>query len=322
MSFTSITMSPLVRFPLLAAALLVILSAGISAEAASGKARQKFFASPEAAVHALVAAVKNNDKREILAVLGPGSQPIVSSGDKVADRTGRATFITLYEEKSAIEGADTGRAILTIGTEGFRFPVPLVKKGDSWRFDAKAGREELLNRRIGRNELGAIEVLREYVDAQREYAARDWDGDGVTEFARKFRSAPGRKDGLYWEAKEGETESPFGALAARAAQEGYFKGKNAGPEPFHGYYFRILTAQGEHAEGGAFDYIVNGRMILGYALVAYPARYRASGVMTFVVNQSGIVYQKDLGRTTAQIAAQMTSYDPDATWKKVEQGKE
>jgi hypothetical protein len=242
----------------------------------------------------------------------------VSSGDPVADQTGRDRFVKLYEEKNAIEGAETGRALLTIGTEEYRFPVPVVKQGTAWYFDAKAGREELLNRRIGKNELEVIDVLREYVDAQREYAAKDWNGDGVTEFARKFRSTPGKKDGLYWETKEGEEESPFGALVATATQEGYATVKNAKPAPFHGYYFKILTAQGEHAEGGAFDYVVNGKMILGFALVAYPARYGASGIMTFIVNQNGIVYQKNLGRNTIKIATKMKLYNPDPSWKKIE----
>ena len=305
--------------PLLAlAALMVVFTAG-SAQAAAAKTSRKLFASPEEAVQCLIAAAKNNDKKELLAILGPGSQPIVSSGDPVADQTDRERFVKLYEEKNAIEGADTGKAVLTIGNEESRFPVPVVKQGTAWYFDAKAGREELLNRRIGRNELEVIDILREYVDAQREYAAKDWNGDGVTEFARKFRSTPGKKDGLYWETKEGEEESPFGAMAAKAAQEGYAKGKKSTkPAPFHGYYFKILTAQGKNAEGGAFDYVVNGKMILGYALVAYPAQYGASGVMTFIVNQNGIVYQKNLGSATATIAKKMKLYNPDPSWKKVE----
>jgi len=303
---------------LLLLVLFIVFTAGGTALAASKKNPQKFFASPEEAVQSLVAAAKNNDKKKLLAILGPGSQTIVSSGDPVADKAGRERFIKLYEEKNTIEGADTGRAVLTMGNEEYRFPVPVVKRGTSWYFDAKAGREELLNRRIGKNELEVIDILREYVDAQREYAAKDWDGDGVTEFAQKFRSTPGKKDGLYWETKEGEEESPFGSLAAKAAQEGYAKAKNTKPSPFHGYYFKILKAQGDEAEGGAFDYVVNGKMILGFALVAYPAQYGASGIMTFIVNQNGVVYQKDLGRKTATIAAKMTRYDPDKSWKKVE----
>ena len=212
----------------------------------------------------------------------------------------------------------TLRALLIIGNEEYRFPVPVVKQSTTWYFDAKAGQDELVNRRIGRNELEIIDVLGEYVDAQREYAAKDWNGDGVTEFARKFRSTPGKKDGLYWEAKEGEEESPFGALVATATREGYANVKKAKPAPFHGYYFKILTSQGKHAEGGAFDYVVNGKMILGFALVAYPAQYGTSGIMTFVVNQNGVVYQKNLGSATAAIAAKMKVYNPDPSWEKVE----
>jgi hypothetical protein len=306
--------------PLLAlTALMVLFTAGGPAQAAAATTPRKFFASPEEAVQRLIAATKSNDKKELLAILGPGSQQIISSGDPVADKTGREGFVKLYEEKNAIEGADAGKALLIIGNEAFRFPVPMVKQGTVWYFDARAGREELLNRRIGRNELAVIDILREYVDAQREYAAKDWDGDGVTEFARKFRSSPGKKDGLYWEAKEGEEESPFGALVATATREGYTpKAKKAKPEPYHGYYFRVLTAQGEHAEGGAFDYVVNGKMILGYALVAYPAQHGASGIMTFIVNQNGVVYQKNLGENTATIAAKMKLFNPDSSWKKVE----
>ena len=296
----------------------IVLTTVGTAPAAAARTSRKFFTTPEEAVQRLVAAVQNNDRKELLTILGPGSQPIVSSGDRVADRNVGERFVRLYKEKQLIEGADTGRAVLIIGTEEHRFPVPIVKRGNSWHFDARAGREELLNRRIGRNELEVIELLREYVDAQREYAAKDRDGDGVTHFARKFRSTPGRKDGLYWERKEGEEESPFGELAARAAQEGYALANNPRHAPFHGYYFKILTAQGEHAEGGAFDYVVNGRMILGFALVAYPAKYGASGIMSFIVNQNGFVYQKDLGRNTAKIAPRMKRYDPDPSWKKVD----
>lgn len=308
----------LFRSLLLLVVLCIVLTTVGAAQASAAKTCQEFFTSPEEAVQRLIAAVQGNDRKELLTILGPGSQPIVSSGDRVADRNVGEWFVKLYEEKQQIEGADTGRAILIIGNEEHRFPVPIVKRGNSWCFDAKAGREELLNRRIGRNELEVIELLRDYADAQREYAAKDRDGDGVTQFARKFRSTPGRKDGLYWETKEGEEESPFGPLAARAAQEGYLKGKSASPAPFHGYYFKILKAQGAHAEGGAFDYVVNDRMILGFALVAYPARYGVSGIMTFIVNQNGVIHQRDLGSKTITIAARMKLYDPDPGWKKAE----
>ncbi len=230
----------------------------------TGQKHPKIFASPEEALQSLVKAVRSNDTKALIAILGPGSKQIISSGDPVADKNGRERFVRLYDEKVVIEGAETGKAVFSIGNDDYPYPIPLVKKGTAWRFDTKAGKEELLNRRIGRNELEVIEILRTYVDAQREYFATDWDGDNSTEFAQKIRSTPGKKDGLYWPAKEGEQLSPLGPLAAKAAKEGYSKENTA----LHGYYFRILTGQGKDAEGGAFDYIVNGKMILGYAMVA------------------------------------------------------
>jgi hypothetical protein len=206
---------------------------------------------------------------------------------------------------------------LIIGPLDYPFSIPLVKKGKGWYFNTTEGREEIINRRIGKNELNAIEVARAFVDAQREYATKDRDADGAVAFAQRYQSTPGAKDGLYWEVKEGEEESPFGPLTAQAALEGYGTAAPDGPVPYHGYLLKIMKAQGENAEGGAFDYVVNGKMILGFALVAYPAQYGSSGIMTFIVNQSGVVYQKDLGKDTAAIAAAMTLYDPDKSWQKV-----
>lgn len=299
---------------LLLLALFAILLSVAPGLATTDNAAHRSFASPEEAVKSLVQAARSNDTTELVAILGPGSQEIVSSGDPVADKSGRERFVSLYDEKIVIEGAETGWAILSLGKEDYPFPIPVVKDGDVWRFDAEAGKEELLNRRIGRNELAVIEVLRVYVDAQREYAATDWDGDGTVEFAQRVRSTPGKKDGLYWSTTEGEPESPLGPLAAKAAQEGYAKENTA----LYGYYFRILTAQGQDAAGGDLDYLVNGRMILGFAMVAYPAQYGASGIMTFMVNHNGIVYQKDLGEDSASIAAAMNVFNPDAGWSKVE----
>jgi Protein of unknown function (DUF2950) len=299
-------------------ALIIVLATGAGAMAAAGKTVQKTFADPDMAAKSLAAAVKNSDTKELLAILGPGAQAIVSSGDPVEDQAGRERFIKLYEEKFVIEGADSGKAVLVLGNEEFPFPIPVVKKGATWTFDTKAGKEELLNRRIGRNELQVIEVLRAYVDAQREYAAKDRDGDGTAAFAQRIRSTPGKHDGLYWETKEGEEESPLGPFAAKAAGEGYTQSKGSKPTPYHGYLFKVLKAQGKNAEGGAYSYVVNGKMILGFAMVAYPARYGASGVMTFVVNQNGVVYQKDLGRNTAKAAAAMKLYNPDKSWTKIE----
>jgi hypothetical protein len=302
--------------PLLA--LIFILASGVSAQAAPAVKAQKSFATPEEAASALAAATKSLATKDIIAILGPGSEKIISSGDPVADTTAIERFSRLYDEKHLLEDAAGNRKILVLGNEDFPFAVPLVKLGNRWRFDARAGREEILNRRIGRNELEVINLMHSYVDAQREYASRDRDSDAVMEFAQKFRSTPGKKDGLYWEAKDGVETSPLGSLIAKAAGEGYGKSKDGNHQPYQGYLFKILKAQGANAEGGAFDYVVNGRMILGFALVAYPAKYGASGIMTFVVNQNGVVYQKDLGKKTGTIAAAMKRYNPDSSWKKVE----
>ncbi len=299
---------------LLLLALFLVLAGVAPVVAASAKKGQQAFSSPDEALKILAKAVRNNDTKALIAILGPGSKEIISSGDPVADKAGRERFVKLYDEKIVIEGTETGKAVFAIGNEDYPYPIPLVKTGKVWRFDTRAGKEELLNRRIGRNELEVIEILRSYVDAQREYATTDWDGDGKSEFAQKVRSSEGKKDGLYWVAKEGEKLSPLGPLAAKAAKEGYSKGNTA----LHGYYFKILKGQGKDAEGGAFDYLVNGKMILGYAMVAYPAQYGASGVMTFIVNQNGIVYQKDLGKNSGKVAASIKLFNPGSGWKKVE----
>jgi hypothetical protein len=299
--------------------IFMVQSTVVPAFAASVKVRQNSFKSPVDAVNSLVEAVKNNDHKALKYILGPDSEKLITSGDPVADQAGRDRFIELYNEKNQLEQKGSGKTILILGNEDFPFPLPLVLKGRMWVFDTKAGSREILNRRIGRNELAMIEVLKDYLEAQREYARKDHDGNGVLEFARKLNSTSGKQDGLFWEVKEGEEPSPFGPLAAKADCEGYGKPfRAATPEPFHGYYLKVLMEQGQNAEGGAFDYLVNDKMVLGFALVAYPARYRASGVMTFIVNQSGVIYQKDLGKGTARIATKMTRFDPDKTWKKVE----
>lgn len=303
-------------------ALLAFIMAMATVEpaiAASAKARQSGFNSPTEAVNSLVKAVKSNDNKALKNILGPGSGKLISSGDPVTDQADRDRFIQLYDEKNSLEQKSSSKVTLTLGKDDFVFPIPLVRKGAKWTFDTRAGRTEILNRRIGSNELAAIEVLKSYLEAQREYASKDHDGNGVLEFARKLNSTPGTRDGLYWEAREGQEPSPFGPLVAKADCEGYgdqFRAETI--KPFHGYYFKVLMKQGVNAEGGAFDYLTNGRMVLGFALAAYPARYRASGVMTFIVNQGGVIFQKDLGKTTARIAAEMTQFDPDKSWKKVE----
>lgn len=302
-------------------ALAVLLFSGVSVGDAKTKAiKQKGFASPEEAVTAFIDAVRSNDTKSGWAILG--GKGLLSSGDPVQDKSDRARFIAAYDEKHKIEKPSEDRAILSVGADDWPLPIPIVKRGDLWYFDTQAGKEELLNRRIGRNELHVIDTMQAYVEAQREYAKTDWDGDGVYPYAQKIMSTPGKKDGLYWESRDGEPASPFGPFIAKATAEGYGKKKGSGnPAPFHGYYFRVLKAQGKNAVGGAYDYVVKGNMILGYGLLAYPAKYGSSGIMTFIVNQEGVVYQKDLGKDTAKLAKAIKAYDPDGTWKKVEEPK-
>jgi hypothetical protein len=270
-------------------------------------------------VKALIDAVKANDTKELLAILGPEGKDIISSGDEVADKETRERVAQKYEQKNKLVWEGDKKVILDIGTDDWPMPIPVVKKGDTWGFDTKAGKEEILSRRIGRNELDVIQVCLAYVDAQREYALKDRDGDGIRKYAQRFGSEKGKKNGLYWEAKEGEEQSPLGPLAAEAVKEGYILKKAGGnPTPYHGYYYKIITAQGKNAPGGAYDYLVKGKMIGGFAMVAYPAAYGNSGVMTFMVNQDGVVYQKDLGKDTEKIASVMKKFDPDKTWEKAQ----
>jgi hypothetical protein len=304
-------------------ALVFAAAAALSAtdSAAAAKAKSKTFASPEEAATALIDAMKNGDEAQLAAIFGPGSESLISSGDKVRDKAVWEWFLRKYGEKNSLEKKGDDEAILQVGKDDWPFPIPLVKRGSAWSYDTAAGREEILNRRIGTNELHVIDVLRSYVDAQREYVRKDWDHDGEYAYAQKFASTPGKKDGLYWKVGEGEEPSPFGPFAARAAQEGYTpKAKTEKPSPYYGYYFKILKAQGKNATGGAYDYVVKGNMILGFGLVAWPAKYGASGIMTFLVNQEGVVYQKDLGKGTTKAAKGMKMYDPDPTWKKVDSG--
>jgi hypothetical protein len=309
-------------FPRVLAILIALVALAACPAVTEGPVGQKSFVSPQQTVAALVAAVQENNDAELLAILGPGSEDLISSGDRVADQKGRARFLKAYEEKNSLEQGGEGHAVLLVGGKDYPFPIPIVRQGDAWLFDTQAGMEEILNRRIGRNELHTIEVMHAYTDAQREYACMKRKSGGP-EFAEKFASSEGKKDGLYWEAGEGEETSPFGPLIARATEEGYTGGLDEDPpEPFHGYYFKILKAQGEHAKGGAFDYVADGKMVLGFALVAYPAKYGASGIMTFILNQEGVIYEKDLGEDTATAAAAMTTFDPDDTWRKDEKPAE
>ncbi len=274
------------------------------------------FSSPETAVRSLVSAVRANDMEEMLAILGPASRELIFSGDDVADMTGREKFIKAYDRMNTLQKVSADKVTLCIGNDNWPLPIPIVKTGAIWVFDAEQGKQEILNRRIGRNELHVMDVLHAYTDAQHEYASGDCGGSGVVEFAQKLISTQGRRDGLYWEVKNGEKESPLGPLIARAAKEGY---ADADISPFHGYYFKILKGQGKHSQGGAYDYVVKGKMLLGFALVAYTAEYGNSGVMTFIVNQEGIIYEKNLGKDTKRIAEAMKIFDPDKTWKRVKE---
>ena len=280
--------------------------------------KQRTFASPEEAVEALVTALRSNDVNALEAIFGPGSQDLFISGDPVKDQSGRELFLKFYDEKNRLEGT-ADKVFLSVGGDDWPLPIPIVKRDALWRFDAKEGMDEILARRIGRNELSVIQVCLAYVDAQREYVIKDRDTDSLLEYAQKFRSDPGKKNGLYWNVKEGEEQSPLGPLFAAAHEKGYTAKQSGGkPVPYHGYYYRILKAQGKNAPGGAYDYMVNGQMIGGFALVAYPARYASSGVMTFIVNHDGVVYEKDLSDNTENAVLAMKLFNPDGTWKKVE----
>jgi Protein of unknown function (DUF2950) len=307
LSFNSRRASCLVRVASLTAAMLVL------AMVLPASAQQSFKTAEEAA-EALVKAAKSGDRKAILAVLGRDGADIVSSGDPVADKATREEFVAAYDAKHQVTMEGDDKATLIVGNEDFPLPIPLVRKDGSWRFDTAAGREEILLRRVGRNELNAIQAALAYVDAQQEYAEKGVAGPGV--YARRLVSRPGRKDGLYWPAASGEDESPLGELAAAAASKGYRADQER--RPYHGYYYKILSRQGDRAPGGALDYVVNGKMIGGFALVAYPAEYGNSGVMTFLVNHQGGVYQKDLGPDTARIAERMRSFNPDTTWQRVD----
>jgi hypothetical protein len=274
---------------------------------------QQSFKTAQEAVDALVSAAKTGDRKRILTVLGRDGSDIVSSGDTIADASARNRVIEAYDAKHQVVMEETDKAVLIIGQEDWPFPIPLVRKDSAWRFDTAAGREEILYRRIGRNELSAIETCLAYVDAQQEYAEAGVAGNGV--YAQRIVSRQGKKDGLYWPAQSSADESPLGELAASAAAEGYRVGQQRAP--YHGYYYKVLTRQGRNSSGGALDYVVRGRMIGGFALVAYPAEYGNSGVMTFLVNHQGNVYEKDLGPNTARIAAGLTAFNPDNTWRRV-----
>jgi hypothetical protein len=299
--------------------LLLVLTALVTVSAASvDAADQRTFQSADAAVAALVDAAKAGDRKQLDPLFGAGAEQVLPSGDPVADREAREEFVARAAERTHLERVGDDFAVLSVGDDDWPFPIPLVKESAGWRFDTEAGKTEMLNRRIGRNELFTIQVCQEYVAAQREYARRMREAEGVYEYARRLRSTPGKRDGLYWEAAEGEAESPIGPLFASATREGYRPGQNVTPQPFHGYVYKQLTAAGSHAPGGARGYVKDGKMTRGFALLAHPVKYGSSGVMTFIVNEQGIVFQKDLGPKTADIAARITAYDPDESWDPIE----
>jgi hypothetical protein len=292
------------------AALAAAALLGAALGACAGKSDHVSFKSAEEAVAALQEAGRQGDVARLREIFGPGSEAILSSGDAVADKAAREKFVADFDAKHALLPEGEDRAMLQVGTEDWPFPVPLVKRDGAWHFDGAEGADEIVYRRIGRNELGAIAVCRGFVEAQHEYAAADHDGEGAGIFAHKLVSDPGTQNGLYWAASEGASPSPIGPFVASAAAEGY----RAGGGAYHGYRYRPLFRQGENANGGALDYFEKGVLRNGFALIAWPAEYGASGVMTFIVNQDGVVFQKDLGEETGAAVQSIDAYDPDSTW--------
>ncbi|HLY58783.1 MAG TPA: DUF2950 domain-containing protein [Stellaceae bacterium] len=292
-----------------------VILAAMAASPAFAATPPPGFASPDEAVAALVSAARSEKPADLERLLGPGSDRLVESGDPVSDKEGRERFVAAYDEQHAVEPNGDSKATLVVGHEDWPMPIPVVKEGSLWRFDAAAGAEEILARRVGHNERRTIATCRAYVEAQLAYAAQDRDGDGIRDYAQLFLSSDGKHDGLYWPADAGAEESPIGPLVANARAEGYAgRGVNTQETPYHGYFFKILTRQGPHAPGGAYDYVANGHMIGGFALIAFPANWGDSGIMSFIVGQDGRVLEKNLGSETGSIARAMTEYDPDQSW--------
>jgi hypothetical protein len=296
--------------------IIAVIACSLSVSAQDTK--QEKFKSPEDAFGALVDAAKTNDTVKLLAILGPKGKDIISSGDAVADSNARKRFVAAAEEAVKYSKLDDNTILAATGKDECSFPIPIVRSGQEWIFSTEEGKQEILNRRIGKNEFSTIDVVQSYVQAQREYASKDRDGSGVKQYAQRFVSHAGKKDGLIWQAEAGQESSPLGPLFAKASDEGYTPRKPGEKhKPYHGYYFRILKSQGSNAPGGELDYVINGKMTAGFGLLAYPAEYGVSGIMTFMVNQQGIVYEKDLGPKTEEFAKAVKKYDPDATWKVV-----
>jgi Protein of unknown function (DUF2950) len=297
-------------------ALFGVWSVGFAWILLAQPAGQKTFSSPDEASRALIRAVQAGNEEDLLEIFGPDGKEIISSGDKVEDKKSRDAFAEKYQRMNRLVEEPDGTVRLYVGAENWPMPIPLVNRKDAWYFDTSAGKDEILFRRIGRNEMATIGVLRELVAAQKEYYSKTHDGS-IKQYARKFVSDQGKHNGLYWNASNRESESPIGPLVAYASSEGYVKNLGSLPSPFQGYYFQVLTRQGKYASGGAENYLVHGKMTRGFAFLAYPAEYANSGVMTFIVNQDGILYQKDFGPDTVNVAKALSVYDPDRTWKKV-----
>ena len=297
-------------------AIMSIALAALSVGACSRSVHQKDFASVDDAVQALVAAARADGTHALLEVLGPKAEPTVDSGDPVQDKNAREKFLQAFEVTHSFDNSVPGTTTLEVGADKWPFPFPLVQKNGRWRFDSAAGTEEVLNRRVGANEYSAIQSCLAFVDAQREYYVRNVQQDSLLHFAQKLISTEGKKDGLYWPTTGDEPLSPLGEAFAQARSEGYFQEGTPKGTPYHGYVFRLLTAQGSNAVGGAYDYMVGDKMLGGFALIAFPAEYGSSGVMTFIVNHDGVVFSKDLGRDTSKAAMAIEAFDPDSSWKR------
>jgi hypothetical protein len=298
--------------------LLLGLAAATIQTTAKAATSGKVFARPEDALVELRTATSTADTQALRRLFGPAADEL-QNPDRVQATNDLATFHAALTATNQLLRVSDTNIVIEVGEDLWPFPIPLVKERAGWHFDTEAGLEEIINRRVGRNELDVLRSVRAYVDAQREYAGQDRDGDSVLEYAQRLHSSPGKTDGLYWPTELNGEESPFGPLVAQAQEQGYSFSKesaaNSEPQPFHGYYFKILTRQGKHAPGGRYDYVINGNMIGGFAMVAWPAEYGVSGIMTFIVNQQGRVHQKDLGAATSKVAGKMTEYDPDTSWR-------
>lgn len=310
-------MSSLLKMKSLAATMVLLPMLGVGAGAQNSGA--KLFDTPQLAVDAFVSAVRNQDRASMFAILGPETEEWLITGDDVADKQNRDTFIAAFDQNSRLDTPDDETVVLHVGEDDFPFPFPVVKLENGWSFDAEEGREEILDRRIGENEVNAMQVIQAIADAQVEYSTVDWDEDGMLEYATRFASTKGNRDGLYWPEEGAEYESPLGSLVAKAAAEGYTDEAtgDTATVPYHGYRYMLIMQQGENAKGGAHDYVVGDNMIGGYAVLAFPVSYNASGIMTFMMSYSGEIYERDLGADTEDTALSIDTFDPGSDWSEV-----